>query len=82
MYPKRIVVIAEFVQLTIQVDGVPEEHAIKIFSANRADQPFDERMRDRDVGNRFDLIDFEYPKVGEPPMKAKEWVMIGADVFR
>ena len=36
-------------------------------------QPFDERMRDRD---------FEDTQVGEPAVKSKQRVMIGADVLR
>ena len=82
MYPKLIIVIAECVQLTPQVDGVPEEHAIKIFAANRADQPFDERMRNRHVGNRLDRVNFEYTKVRKPAVKAKKRIVVGTEVFR
>ncbi|MGH8508134.1 MAG: hypothetical protein ACREVH_05385 [Gammaproteobacteria bacterium] len=53
-----IVIVAEFVQLLRQVDRVPKEHPIKILAPNRPDQPFDERMRNRDVGNRLDLLGF------------------------
>ena len=82
MYPKRIVVIAECVQLKRQVDRIPEEYAIKIFAANRADQPFDERMRNRDVGNRLDPVDFEYTKVRKQAVETKERIVVGTDVFR
>lgn len=49
---RRVVIVPEWLQLPRQVDRVPEEHAIEIFAANRADQPFDERMRNRDVRDR------------------------------
>jgi hypothetical protein len=42
-----IVIISECLQLPSQVDYIPEEHAIEIFTANGADQSFDERMRNR-----------------------------------
>ena len=82
MYPKRIGVIAECVQLTRQVDRIPEEYAIKIFAASRADQPFDERMRNGDVRDRLDLVDFEYTKVRKPAVETKERIVVGTDVFR
>ena len=78
----RVVIVPERLQLPRQVDYIPEEHAIEIFVANGADQPFDERMRNRDLRNRFDLLDFEYAQVGEPTVKAKQRIVVGADVFR
>ena len=77
-----IVVIAECLQLPRQVDCNPEEHAIVIFTANCADQPFDEWMLNRDVRDRLDRLDFEYAQVGEPTVKAKQRIVVGADVFR
>ena len=77
-----VVVVSEFIQLPGQVDHVPEEHAIEILAPNRADQPFDERMRDRSVRNRLDLLDLEDAQVGEPAVEAKQRVVIGAEVFR
>ena len=32
--------------------------------------------------NRLDLVNFEYAQVGEPAMKAKQGIMVGADVLR
>ena len=51
MSSKRIVVIAEGVQLVHQIDDVPEEHAVQIFAAYCADQPFNEWMRHGNMGN-------------------------------
>lgn len=78
----RVVIIREGVQLSRQVDRVPEEHVIEIFAAHGADQPFNERVRDRGVRNRLDLLDLADAQVGEPAVEAKERVMVGADVFR
>ena len=55
---------------------------LEIFAANRADQPFDERMRNRDVGNRLDPVDFEYTKVRKQAVETKERIVVGTDVFR
>mgnify|MGYP003299295094 CR=1 FL=1 len=45
-------------------------------------QPFAERMRDRNVRNRLDLVDLEDAQVGEPTVKAKQRIVICAEVFR
>jgi hypothetical protein len=82
VYPVVVVVIAERRQLSHQVDSIPKEHPIEIFAANGADQPFDERMRSWDVRNRLNLLDLDYAQVGEPSMKAKQRIVVCADVFR
>ncbi len=76
-----VVVILEFSQLVRQIESIPEEYAIQIFAADRPNQPFHEGMRKWDVGHRLDLVDFEYAKVSKPLVKAKERVMIGAEVY-
>ena len=40
-----VVIILEFAQLPRQIDCIPEEHAIKTLAPNRADQSFNELMR-------------------------------------
>ena len=74
----RVVIIPEFVQLAHQVYGVPEECPIKVLTPNSSDQPFDERMRDRSVPDRLDLLDPENAQVGEPAVKSLQ--RIGTDV--
>ena len=78
MHAVRVVVICECVQLTRQVDRVPEKLAVQIFATDRADQPFDERMRHWRVRNRLDLLELEDAKVGEPAVKAKQRIVIRA----
>ena len=75
----RVVIIREFAQLPRQVHGVPEEYAIEVLAPDRSDQPFDERMRDRSVRNRLDLLDLEDAQVGEPAVKAKQRVVVGTE---
>jgi hypothetical protein len=38
--------IVEVVQLAVHVNGVPEEHPIKLLTPDCSDQPFDVRMRE------------------------------------
>ena len=40
-----IVINLEVLQLALQVELVPKEHVVKILAPDRADQPFDKRMR-------------------------------------
>ena len=76
----RIVIISEFAQLAHQVYGVPEECPIKVLTPNSSDQPFDERMRDRSVRNRLDLLDPENAQVGEPAVESEQRVVVGTGV--
>ena len=55
-----IVVIPEVIELSREVNRVPEERAIKILSPNRPNQSFDERVRNRRVRNRLNFLDFQY----------------------
>ena len=57
MHAICVVVGLEFVELALEVERIPEEHMIKIFSTNSSDGAFDEGMRQRDVGHRFDFLD-------------------------
>src|SRR6266446_10118237 len=41
VHARGVVIVPKCLQLPRQIDCVPEEHAIEIFSANGADQPFD-----------------------------------------
>ena len=38
-----VVIVLVFVQLPCQVHGIPEEYAVKIFTPDLSDQPFDKR---------------------------------------
>ena len=71
MNATAVVIEAECLQLSLQIERVPEERAIEKLAAKGADQTFRKRMRKRHMRNRLDLVDFEYAQVGEPAMKAK-----------
>jgi hypothetical protein len=66
-----VVIISELFQLSLQVDGVPDEHVIKKLSSYRPDQPFHERMRHGHERHRLGLFDLEYAQVGGPTMETK-----------
>jgi hypothetical protein len=73
--------VPEFAKLARQVHGVPEEHLIKVLTSDSSDQPFDERMRDRSVWNRFDFLDLKDPQVGEPAVESKRRIVVGTNVL-
>jgi hypothetical protein len=77
----RVVIVHEFAKLARQVHGVPEEYPIKVLTPDSSDQPFDERMGDRSVRNRLDLLDLEDAQVGEPAVKSKQRVVVGTGVL-
>src|SRR5262245_52180938 len=66
-----VVIISELFQLSLQIDGVPDQHVVKKLPAYRPDQPFHKRMGLRYVRDRLDLFDLEDAQVGEPPMEMK-----------
>jgi hypothetical protein len=82
MNPMPVVVGSEFTELSHQVGRVPEECAIKQLAPNRANQALNERMRDWRIGDRLDVLDFTHAQVGQPSVKAKQRVVIGADALR
>ena len=77
-----VVVGPELSQLPRQIDRVPEEHPVKVLTSDSSDEPFDEGMRNRGVGNRLDLVDLQDSQVGQPAVKAEERIVIGAETFR
>jgi len=51
MSAMTIIVMPELEELQLQIGGRPEEGAIQAFPSNRANEPFDEGMRERRVLN-------------------------------
>ena len=66
-----VVINSVLFQLSLQVDRVPDQHVIKKLSSNRPDQSFYERMGQRYMWDRLDLLDLEYAQVGPPAMETK-----------
>ena len=77
-----VVIDSKRFELSLQIKRIPEENVIEILAPQRADQPFDERMRYRYRGHRLDFVDFKYTQISEPPVKAEEWIMVSTDVLR
>ena len=63
-------------ELAFEVALVPKPDPIQILAPDGSDQPLDESMRTGRCENGLDLIDFEYPKVRSPAMKAKQRIMV------
>ena len=57
MHTMAVVVIPERLQLSLQIDRVPEEDAVQVLATDRADQTLNERMRSRCAGDGDQLVD-------------------------
>ena len=77
-----VVVIPKGCELAREVDPAPEKRAIQEFTANRADQSLDERVRDRDVGNSLNLLDLKARAGWRANGGSGTAVVIGADALR
>jgi hypothetical protein len=60
----------EFKELELQIRGRPEQRPVETFAPHRADQAFDEGMRQRHVRHRLDGFYVEDPQGGLPLMEA------------
>ena len=77
-----VVVVPEVQQLPFEISGAPERDLIQELSPYRADQSFDERMRERHLGYRLDLRHVENAQIRLPAMELEQRVMIAAEVAR
>src|SRR5688572_12602137 len=77
-----VVVVPEVQQLPFEILGAPKRDLIQKLSPYRADQSFNERMRQRHLGYRLDLRHVENAEIGFPAMKLEQRVMIAAEVAR
>ncbi len=79
MNADAIVVTLESSELPLEIKAVPEQNVIEELTPNGPDEPFDEGMRQRNVGHGFDLIDVQNSEIHLPPMEFKQRMMVGAD---
>ena len=63
MRPMPVKVPLEIEELPLQISGRPEQGAVQTFAPNGADQPFNERMRERHVRHNLDLFHVEDPQI-------------------
>ena len=71
----------EIKQLAFEVGGCPEQCTIQALSAESADQPLHERMRQRNVEHGLDFGHLQDSQVGLPLMKAIKRIVVGTEVF-
>src|SRR5207245_11270360 len=77
-----VVVTPELEELHLQIGGSPEQGAVQAFPSNRANESFDEWMRDRRVRHRLDLFHAEYPQIRLPLVESVKRIMVRAEVSR
>ena len=77
-----VVIVLELRQLPGQVHRIAEKCPIEVLTPDRSHEPLDERMRYWRVGNRLDLLEGEDAQLGQPTVKTKQRVVIGAEMFR
>ena len=77
-----VVTFLESPQFSFKVASCPIEDVIQHFSSDGSNQPFNERMRQGNVWDRFQLGDFKNPQVGAPLSEFKQWIVIAARADR
>jgi hypothetical protein len=76
---RRIVVSPKLAKLPFEIATIPEQHVVEEFSAYCPDQAFHERVREGDERPRLDFVDLKNPKVGLPPVRLEQRIVIRAD---
>ena len=74
--PMLVVIGFVILKLPLKIALVPKQRPIEILAPYRPDQSLNECMGAGRAGNGFNLFNFKYPKVREPAMKAKQWIVI------
>ena len=74
--PVLVVIGLVILELPLKIALVPKWGPIEILASHRPDQSLNQSMGTRSTGNGFDLVDFEYPKIRKPAMKAKQRIVI------
>jgi len=76
-----VVINAESRELSFEVKLVPEQYLVQQLLANRSDHPLNEGMRNRNVRNRFHLLNVEYAQVGQSAMESEQGIVVGGKIF-
>jgi hypothetical protein len=66
----------ELEELQLQISGGPEQRPVETFAAYRADQAFDERMRQRHVRHCLDDCHVENSQIRLPLVEAVQRIMV------
>ena len=62
-------VVPELKEFIFEICGRPEQRVIQILASNRADEPFDERMRQGNAGDALDFCHLQNAQIGLPLME-------------
>src|SRR5882762_5957748 len=72
----------EIKELILQISGRPERRAVETFAAYRADQAFDEWMRERRVRHRLDGFHVKDSQIRLPLVESVQRIMVRAEILR
>ena len=72
----------EITELHVQISGGPGQRPVKTLAPNRADQAFDEPMRQRHIRHRLDGFHVEDSQIRLPLVESVQRIMIRAEVGR
>jgi hypothetical protein len=64
-----VVIGGESIQLSTQVETVPEEGLVEILAPKSSDESLDERMRTRHKRDRLQFLDVQNSQIRSPTMK-------------
>src|SRR2546428_14074404 len=82
MRAMTVKVALEIKELQLQISGRPEQRPVETFAADRADQAFDEWMRQRHVRHRLDGFHVQDSRIRLPLVESVQRIMIRAEVGR
>jgi hypothetical protein len=72
----------EIKELVLQISGRPDQRAVETFAAYRADQAFDERVRERHVRHRLDGFHVKDSQIRLPLVESVQRIMVRAEIRR
>ncbi len=78
MAASLVIVRLELGKLAFQITGIPEQHSVEKFSADRPDQALHKWVGHGHMRQGLDFLDVQNPKVRRPPVCLEQRIMIGA----
>ena len=74
-----VVIVPEGGEFLLKVGGVPIDPLVQTLLAQCADEPFDKRMRYRNVRDGGDWVDAQDPQIGLPAVELEQGIMISTE---
>ena len=78
----EVAVVAKRQEFALEVNGVPKQDLVEEVSPDRSNEPLDNRVGNRNVGDGLEFLNIEHAKIGLPAMKLEQRVMVEAEVAR